>query len=257
MTVIPRREPPPFRSVEVSSTELLSPRMLRITLAGEELDGFDIGLPAASVRLLLPRADLGELVIPNWDGNEFLFEDGRRPPIRTLTPLRFDPGAQELEVQVVLHGTSPLSDWARSAGPGTRVAVSGTGRGYQVDTSAEAFLLAGDETALPAISLLLKTLPEAASVEVHVEIADPSARLDLPSHPGAIVRWHDLAEGSAPGDALVPAVSASALPPEGGPIWVAGEAAAVQRIRRHLFEERGLPRDRATIRGYWKRGRAG
>jgi len=35
-------------------------------------------------------------------------------------------------------------------------------------------------------------------------------------------------------------------------VWVAGEAAAVHRIRRHLFDERGLPRRQATIRGYWK-----
>jgi len=40
-------------------------------------------------------------------------------------------------------------------------------------------------------------------------------------------------------------------------VWVAGEAAAVQRIRRALFEERGVPRSRATVRGYWKHGRAG
>ena len=37
---------------------------------------------------------------------------------------------------------------------------------------------------------------------------------------------------------------------------MAGEAAAVQRIRRHLFEDRGLTRAQATVRGYWKRGRA-
>ena len=40
-------------------------------------------------------------------------------------------------------------------------------------------------------------------------------------------------------------------------VWVAGEAAGVQRIRRHLFEERGLTRAQATVRGYWKHGRAG
>ena len=35
-------------------------------------------------------------------------------------------------------------------------------------------------------------------------------------------------------------------------VWAAGEAGAMQRIRRHLFEERNLPRSRASIRGYWK-----
>ena len=40
-------------------------------------------------------------------------------------------------------------------------------------------------------------------------------------------------------------------------VWVAGEAAAMQRIRRHLFEDRGLPRSQASVRGYWKHGRSG
>jgi NADPH-dependent ferric siderophore reductase len=31
----------------------------------------------------------------------------------------------------------------------------------------------------------------------------------------------------------------------------------VQRVRRHLFQERGLPRARASVRGYWKHGRSG
>jgi NADPH-dependent ferric siderophore reductase len=44
------------------------------------------------------------------------------------------------------------------------------------------------------------------------------------------------------------------LPP-GVRVWAAGEAAGVQRIRRHLFEEGGLPRNQTSIRGYWKHGR--
>ncbi len=43
----------------------------------------------------------------------------------------------------------------------------------------------------------------------------------------------------------------------GSRLWAAGEAAAMQRIRRHLFEERGWPRGAAVVRGYWKYGRAG
>jgi NADPH-dependent ferric siderophore reductase len=40
-------------------------------------------------------------------------------------------------------------------------------------------------------------------------------------------------------------------------VWAAGEAAAMQRIRRHLFDEREVPRAQATVRGYWKHGRRG
>ena len=53
-----RREPPPFREVEVARVEPRSPRMVLITLAGPALEGLDPGLPAASVRLLLLRTSI-------------------------------------------------------------------------------------------------------------------------------------------------------------------------------------------------------
>ena len=70
-------------------------------------------------------------------------------------------------------------------------------------------------------------------------------------------QWHDLPPGAPPGDALVAAVRAAATRPDAR-VWVAGEAAAVQRIRRYLFDELALgPRPDDRSRGYWKHGRAG
>jgi NADPH-dependent ferric siderophore reductase len=40
-------------------------------------------------------------------------------------------------------------------------------------------------------------------------------------------------------------------------VWVAGEASAVQRIRHHLFEDRGLPSAQASVRGYCQHVRRG
>jgi NADPH-dependent ferric siderophore reductase len=254
-----RREPPAFRRVQVRRIEDLSPRLRRVTLAGPELAGLPEGLPAASVRLLLPRGDAVEL--PPWDGNEFRYADGTRPAIRSLTPRRaataVDAGDDaELDVDIVLHGTGALSTWTSGAEPGAPVAVAGTGRGYTIDPTARDIVLAGDETALAAIAVLLDALPTAATVRVLVEVAHPDARIDLPAHPGASVSWHDLPAGSPPGAALVPAVEALELAPDVR-LWAAGEAAAVQRLRRHAFEVRGLARSQAVVRGYWKHGRAG
>jgi NADPH-dependent ferric siderophore reductase len=248
-----RREPPLFRVVEAARVERRSPHMARITLTGPALEGLDPGLPAASVRVLLP-ADTTEIVMPTWNGNEFLLEDGSRPIIRTLTPLRFEPGPLELDIEIVRHGQGPLSAWADAAKPGDRVAVSGTGRGYEIEPTARAFLLAGDESALPAISVLLRALPPQADVQVLAEVRNLAARLELPFHPGATVQWNQLETGSRPGDSLVAAVTSARLDRDVR-VWAAGEAAAVQRIRRHLSDERGLPRSRAVVRGYWKYGR--
>ena len=68
--------------------------------------------------------------------------------------------------------------------------------------------------------------------------------------------WVDLAPGGASGDALFAAIASADLGPD-TQLWVAGEAAAMQRIRRHLFDERDVPRARAYVRGYWKHGGTG
>ncbi|MFL6206069.1 MAG: siderophore-interacting protein [Acidimicrobiales bacterium] len=249
-----RRAPPPFRRAEVAEVRARSPRMQRVAVAGPELVGLDAPDPAASIRLLLPHG--GDLVLPEWDGNEFLHADGSRPRLRTLTPLHVDPIAGRLEVDIVLHGAGPMATWALGTRPGDAVAISGTGRGYAIDADAQPLLLAGDESALPAISTILQALPMGADVEVLAEVATADAILELDGPEHLTVTWCEPRAGQAPGEALAAAVEAVALGP-GTWVWAAGEAAAVQRIRRHLFETLGLPRRQCTVRGYWKHGRAG
>lgn len=251
-----RRSPPPFRRARVEAVERLTARLVRVTLAGPELRGMPVPQPAASVRLLLPETGADDVELPEWDGNRFVLPEGQRPTLRTLTPRRTEPGPGRLEVQVVVHGAGAASHWAETAGPGTPAAVSGPGRGYEVDATADAYLLGGDETAAPAIGQLLEALPRHVPVEVHLELADLAARPELPGHPRARVHWHELPPEATPGAALEAAVR-DAGPEPGTRIWLAGEAAAVQRIRHHLFSDRGLPRSEAAVRGYWKHGRAG
>jgi NADPH-dependent ferric siderophore reductase len=252
-----RRDPPPFRRAEVARVEDLTPRLRRLTLTGPELDDLPDRGPAASLRLLVPVAD--GLVVPVWDGNVWLFADGSRAPIRTLTPRRI--GGGEVDVDVVLHGEGPISTWASEARPGTAAAVSGTGRGIAVDDDGAPWVLLGDESALPAIATLLEVLPPAAPVQVLVEVTQPDARLTLPAHPRAEVGWCDLPVGGVPGSALAAAAAEGPLAvgrlAGDARVFAAGEAAAIQRIRRHVLDQVGHPRPRTVIRGYWKHGRAG
>jgi NADPH-dependent ferric siderophore reductase len=250
-----RREPPPWRPAVVRAVEPRSPHLVRLTLHGEGLGALDPGLPTSSVRLLVP-APGAALEVPTWNGNEFLDAAGQRPVIRTYTLRALRPERDELDVEVVLHPAGAVAAWAAAAVPGSPLLVSGTGRGYAVDAAGTRWVVAGDEAALPAIAVLLEVLPRAAAVEVHVEVAAPGARVELPAHPGAVVRWWDRPAGAPPGDAVVAAVRGAAID-EATRVWVAGEAAAVQRVRRQLFAERGVARSMTWVRGYWKVGRAG
>lgn len=251
-----RREPPPFRRATVTDVVDRSERLVRLTLSGPALAGLDPGLPAASVRLLVPDDPGRPVDLPRWNGNEFLRDDGTRPAIRTLTPVRFDPTVPSLEVEVVLHGEGPLSTWAGSRPVGSETAVSGTGRGYTVDPDATAFVLAGDESAIPAISVLLDALAPSTTVTVLIEADAPVVPVTLPDHPGATVTWLGRADGARPGDPVTAAFAALDLDPDVR-IWAAGEAAGVHRLRQHLFDERGIARAHAVVRGYWKVGRGG
>ncbi|HSM01871.1 MAG TPA: siderophore-interacting protein [Acidimicrobiia bacterium] len=244
-----RREPPAFRRVAVVRAIDLSPHLRRITFGGPELEGLEVTQPAASVRLLLPSTGATELVMPRWSGNEFLLPDDLRPLIRTFTPrlLRTDPW--ELDLDIVLHGDEGASGWALSCGQGDPAAISGTGRGYDIDPTADPLHLFGDEAAIPAIGQLIEWSD--VPIRAAIEVARPDARIDLPG----IVSWHDLAPGDAPGTALVAAVASASIG-ERARVWAAGEAAAMHRIRT-LLAERGIERRRATVRGYWKQGRAG
>ena len=249
-----RREPPPFRRAAVARIEDLTPRMRRIVVAGPELRGFSVDAVASSVRLLFPPPGTVELVMPTWTGNQFELANGDRAPIRTFTPRYFDADLFELTVDFVRHDHGLASDWAGAASIGDELAVSGPGRGEDFHLGAATYLLAGDETAIPAMSQILEVLPPTADVAVHVEIADATARLEMPDHPGARLTWHEQKAGSDPGVALSEAVIGIDDLPE--VIWVAGEAASVQRIRKHLFNERGRSREGVTVRGYWKFGRS-
>jgi len=232
----------------------LSPHLLRVVLGGDDLDGFGIEAPASSVRLLLAPRGADELVMPTWTGNQFELPTGERAPIRTFTPRYFDADRLELTLDVVLHDHGAATDWARRARVGDEVAISGPGRSEELDPDARSFLLAGDESAIPAIGQLLEAIPADRLVEVHVEIVDPDARIELPSHPNATIAWHEARSTAEPGDAVVAAVMDVAELPDA--VWVAGEAAAVQRLRKYLFDECGRTRSSVTARGYWKRGRS-
>ncbi|MGD9792968.1 MAG: siderophore-interacting protein [Acidimicrobiia bacterium] len=251
-----RREPPSFRRVAVRSNVALTPHMRRVTLSGADLAGMVIDQPAASVRLLLPSPGTDELVIPTWNGNEFLLPDGARPALRTFTPRRFDPTTLELDLDIVIHHSGIATDWAQRAVTGMPAAISGPARGYAVDERCRSFVLLGDEPAIPAMAQLLEVIDHHAQVIVHVELTRPDARPDLPDHRGATIIFHEVPATGRHGERLVDALAAMSISPE-TKIWAAGEAAAVQRIRTLLFTERGVPRTQATVRGYWKHGHGG
>ncbi|WP_297008083.1 siderophore-interacting protein, partial [uncultured Corynebacterium sp.] len=116
------------------------------------------------------------------------------------------------------------------------------------------FLVAGDETALPAIARLLEELPDTANGQVFIEVAEEEHRCDLREIPGMAVTWlirHG--RGTGENSLLLGAVEGAAWPDGQVWAWIAGEQSVVRDLRRHLVEVRGMDKAWIDFTGYWRR----
>lgn len=296
----------PFRMfpVEVTRVRRLSPSFLRLTFSGPDLDlmadnGFD-----QRAKLILPVAGRGLRDVPtgeDWYSTWRLLPEDRRNPIRTYTVRNVRRHAREVDVDLVVHGPGPTAlgpacrfaldaragDQAVLLGPDA--AYPGVHGGLEFRPPAEdvPLLLAGDETAVPAIANILRALPPDAVGRVLLEVPHPDDAFDLGGPVGVPVRWAargetahgahllrmvEAAEPAETPSAAAPADDASAeellwdVPADARPeastqppplyAWVAGEASVVRAVRRHLVNARGHDRRSVAFMGYWRAGRA-
>lgn len=242
----PLRKGRVFRRIVVTQVKQLTPHMVRVTFTGDDLAAFGWNGPAAHIKLVFPEDGRTEPPMPQPDGP-------RLARVRTYTPRRFDASVPELDVEFVLHGVGPASNWASQAQVGQVLVVAGPGPNYQIDPTADWFLLAGDDTALPAISSILDALPATAKALVLMEVGDAQDEQALKSAAQLNVTW--LHRGSKqPDSALEQALREFQLPTGNGRVYVGAEAAAIRRMRQHLLRERGLEASQVVTRGYWKLG---
>ena len=250
--------PDPTRPVDVLTVVSVSdvtPSVRRIVLSGTPAAAAAAG---PTVSLLVPR--VGDPA-PRWptvqrDGRVVWPTGSHGVSLRSYTARRQDADRGEVEIDFVLHGDGPAAAWAGAAVPGTTVAVAGGGP--LGDRPAGWLLLAGDETALPAITRILAAAPPSTRGVALVEVADAAEEQLLPAPEGVAVRWLHR-DGTPPGEGtLLPDAVAALERPDGEDLfaWVAAESAAVRAVRADLRGRWGLGRAQHHAIGYWRRGRA-
>ncbi|MDF2980112.1 MAG: Siderophore-interacting protein, partial [Actinomycetospora sp.] len=243
------------RLAEVVRVQRLTPRMARVTLSG------DFGeLPGAAatdhVKVFFPTGRDELPVMPQ------VGEHGLVPPppgtprtYRDYTVRRLDREAGELDLDMVVHAGGLAGAWAATARPGLKVGVLGPRGSEVVDDTLDWYVLAGDETALPAIGRWLAELPAGARAEVFCEVADAAEEQELASAADVTVHWLHR-DGVPAGEAalLHDALAAVTLPPGRGFVWVAGEAGALRPVRRMLRARPDVCSRHLDVDGYWRRG---
>jgi NADPH-dependent ferric siderophore reductase len=250
--------PDPTRPVDVLTVVAVAdvtPSVRRVVLSGTAAA---VAAAGPTVNLLVPP--VGDLV-PRWpavarDGRIVWPEGAHGISLRSYTARRQDLDRSEVEIDFVLHGDGPAAAWANAAAPGAPLGVAGAGP--LGDRPAGWLLLAGDETALPAIARILRAAAPATGGVALVEVADAAEEQPLQAPDGVDVRWLHR-HGTAPGQStlLVDAVAALDRPvTEDLFAWVAAESAAVRAIRADLRGRWGLGRAQHHAIGYWRRGRS-
>ena len=165
-TAIPGPNPRPrprFRPVEVVGVRRLAPRLVSVALGGESLADFRIESPTQHIKVLFPVPGQNTVVVPEFGPDGPVWSEVQpRPFMRTYTPRRVDAAKGTLDVELVLHGAGPASEWAERATCGDRLALAGPGGRLALEIDDGPWVIAGDESALPAVGQLLEALPPGA-----------------------------------------------------------------------------------------------
>ena len=241
-----------FRALDVIAVQRITPHLVRVTLGGDDLEGFNSPGFDDHAKLFFPDEKTGALTLPTAGPDGPIWPEGAKPTMRDYTPRRFDAEARTLEIDFALHVAGPATRWAEQAKPGQRLGVGGPRGSFIVPTAFDWHLLIGDDTALPAIFRRLGELPAGARAVVLAEVDGPDDHVALPSAADVEVIWvHRNGDAAMP---LLDALRAAQLPTGDFHAWIGCESAAAKALRTHLIDERSANPKWIRASGYWRRG---
>ena len=259
----------PLQRFEVAGTQQLAPHLVRVLLGSRDFDTF---VPSkftdSYVKLAFVADDVGVAGLPQpltLDSFADLPPE-KKPSVRTMTVRHVDVAGRRIALDIVVHGEHGVAGtWAAAAQPGQPVYLMGPGGAYTPDPAADWHLLAGDESALPAIAAALEALPPTAVGKAFIEVAGPEDEIGLTAPESVQVNWvyrggrADLVSEDRAGDfaPLIEAVTTAQWLPGEVHVFIHGEAQAVMHnLRPYIRTERGVePKWASSISGYWRRGR--
>ncbi|MDG4863703.1 siderophore-interacting protein [Streptomyces sp. T-3] len=276
----------PIRLIEVARTRRVTPRLARVTFAGVDLADFRLDAPDQQVKLYFPKPGqtVPSLPEPGADGDLMRWyaaynaiPEGVRPWMRSYTVRAHDPQQSTIDIDFVLHGEGPHGEglhgeghqggsadaiegpatrWAQTALPGHKLGMFGPSAYFAKPLplgSTDWTLLAGDETALPALGTIIEALPEGARAVAFIEVADAAEQQRFETRGDLTVHWLHR-DGTPPGrsDVLLEALRTEDFPEGSVYAWLAGESGVVRALRRHLVDDRGIAKRSVDFTGHWR-----
>jgi NADPH-dependent ferric siderophore reductase len=244
-----------LRLLEVQAVKHITPLMLRVTLAGDQLEGFTSLGYADHIKIFFPPAG-SDPVVPVLGPDGLAFPaDKPRPEMRDYTPRAYHATTNTLDVDFVLHGDGPASSWAAQTEVGQKVVIGGPRGSMIVPDAFDWYLLAGDETALPAIGRRLEELPATARAVAVIEVASKEEEQVLETGSRAEIIWvHRNGAEAGNNDLLLRTIETLNLPEGDCYAFIASESSISKSVRNHLVDHRGFNGEWVKAAGYWLRG---
>lgn len=250
------RYPMRFRVLDVRAVTRITPHLVRVTLAGDALEGFvSMGFDD-HVKLFFPDPFTGVLALPAAGPDGPVWAEGSKPIMRDYTPRRFDAAARTLEIDFALHLAGPATLWAEQARPGQQLGVGGPKGSFIVPSGFDWHLLIGDDTALPAISRRLAELPAGARAQLLVEVDGPADHIAFDTAADIDVVWVHRDGAAAGALPLLDALSRMAPPSGVFHTWIGCESAQAKALRGYLIDECQANPKWMRASGYWRKGSA-
>jgi NADPH-dependent ferric siderophore reductase len=251
------RQARPQAILTVLRQEWLAPHTVRITAGGPGFGALRVNDFTDKYAKII-FADPGLGLTPPYDPAALRdsLPPGRQPMTRTYTLRRADARRQQVDIDFVVHGDKGIAaPWAARAEPGDLLTLSGAGGAYRPDLGSDWHLLAGDESALPAICAALEALPADARGIAYLETCDPGEYLDATPPSGLQVTWlHRPHPGSEP-RLLADALLAGPWPAGRADVFAHGERESMKAVRAALKDRLG-DGDQVSLSGYWAAGRS-
>lgn len=234
-----------FRTAALAERSWVTDAYVRVRVRGPELVGFVSPGCDDHMRLFFPNRPARSI------------DEMRAAPSREYTPVAW--GDDWLDIEFVIHGKrgerGVAAEWAATAPLGSTIGVGGPRGSLVIEGAPDAWLLAGDETAVPAIRRFAASMAPDAEGIVLIEVPDSAHELVVAVPAGVRVEFVHRGT-SREGDALIArldAIRADERPPGDVFAFIAAEQSIVRPGRALTLDRWGLDPERIVVKGYWKR----
>ncbi|MEF2977622.1 siderophore-interacting protein [Subtercola sp. YIM 133946] len=266
MTRYPRlmpTDPRLFRATVVRSVRT-SPSFQRVTIAGADLADFEWSGHDHWFRLFLPPAADVPLQLPAVSGRAWYrryleIPEADRPHCSNYTVADYRPAAgpvgaasgahtgpagaasgapAELDIDVVLHWEASgeiagrVAIWATTTRPGSEVALLDQGPLFDPPADVRGVHLVADETGLPALRGILRSLDERMTGTATIEVPLEGDIEPLEAPAGIRLRWYARGAGHGAGRSH-PRAAVAAVPPVAVSPVVAAAVPPVDTVATH------------------------